>query len=173
MTPSLPFNTKHAMAKQDPQNEDVFPIFFLALVQQPGCVSAATCVCDNTCQSLWCHSLKDRGEFCWQSAKKANSQRKLPTCSSVFPSTAPYLFWCLLVALKLITDEYLPGYIYFLMGLVLHDGFILMAIAVFPPAWFAVNLTNPSSNTFQLTRIQRARIFLSNWGFSPLWRFLL
>lgn len=38
---------------------------------------------------------------------------------------------------------------------------------------FPINLTNPSSNTFQLTRIQRARIFLPNWGFSPLWRFLL
>lgn len=107
----------------------MFPLFLWSLCNKQA-MSAATSVCDNTCQSLWCHSLKDQGEFCWQSAKKANRQRKLSACSSIFPSTVPYLFWCLLVVLKLITDEYLPGYfLFFLMGLVLYKH--LMATAVF------------------------------------------
>lgn len=125
MTTSLPLNTKHATGKQDPKNEDVPPISFRSCATSRLSLQLLLCVTTRVNPSdVTARSTKE--SFADNSAKKANSQRQLSTCSSIFPSTVPYLFWC---TLKLITDEYLPGYSFFFNGLVLYEN--LTATAVF------------------------------------------
>lgn len=124
MTTSLPLNTKHAMGKQDPKNEDVSPISFRSCATSRPCLQLLLCVTTRVNPSdVTAHKIKE--SFADYSAKKANSQRKLSTCPSIFPLTVPYLFWC---TLKLITDEYLAGYRVFLMGLVLYENLIATAV---------------------------------------------
>lgn len=125
MTMSLSLNTKHATGKQDPKNEDVSLISFRSCATSRPCLQLLLCVTTRVNPSdVTARSIKE--SFADNRAKKANSQRQLSTCSSILPLTVPYLFWC---TLKLITDEYLPGYRVFFNGLVLYEN--LTATAVF------------------------------------------